>query len=298
MGMGKKKREIVFQIFLTIVFAILCLLILFPFLLMVGVSFSSEADLSQYGYRLIPVHVSLSAYGYVFANPKSVLNAYGVTFLFSILAMVASTFFMALLAYPLSKKAFIARRQISFYIYFTMLFSGGLVPTYILITQYLKLTDTIWVYIIPTLISPWYVFMMRTFFQELPPAIAESAKIDGASELTIFFRLIIPMSKPVIAAVALFMFLGKWNDWMTSMLYINKENLISLQYLLQRIMNEIEMLQQMSESGSGALVDLSKIPSETARMAMAVIVAGPALVVFPFFQKYFVKGLTVGSVKG
>ncbi len=298
MGMGKKKREIVFQIFLTIVFAILCLLILFPFLLMVGVSFSSEADLSQYGYRLIPVHASLSAYGYVFANPKSVLNAYGVTFLFSVLAMVTSTFFMALLAYPLSKKAFIARRQISFYIYFTMLFSGGLVPTYILITQYLKLTDTIWVYIIPTLISPWYVFMMRTFFQELPPAIAESAKIDGASEFTIFFRLIIPMSKPVIAAVALFMFLGKWNDWMTSMLYINKENLISLQYLLQRIMNEIEMLQQMSESGSGALVDLSKIPSETARMAMAVIVAGPALVVFPFFQKYFVKGLTVGSVKG
>lgn len=298
MGMGKKKREIVFQIFLTIVFAILCLLILFPFLLMVGVSFSSEADLSQYGYRLIPVHASLSAYGYVFANPKSVLNAYGVTFLFSVLAMVASTFFMALLAYPLSKKAFIARKQISFYIYFTMLFSGGLVPTYILITQYLKLTDTIWVYIIPTLISPWYVFMMRTFFQELPPAIAESAKIDGASEFTIFFRLIIPMSKPVIAAVALFMFLGKWNDWMTSMLYINKENLISLQYLLQRIMNEIEMLQQMSESGSGALVDLSKIPSETARMAMAVIVAGPALVVFPFFQKYFVKGLTVGSVKG
>ena len=222
MGMGKKKRDIVFQIFLTIVFAILCLLILFPFLLMVGVSFSSETDLSQYGYRLIPVHASLSAYGYVFANPKSVLNAYGVTFLFSVLAMVASTFFMALLAYPLSKKAFIARRQISFYIYFTMLFSGGLVPTYILITQYLKLTDTIWVYIIPTLISPWYVFMMRTFFQELPPAIAESAKIDGASEFTIFFRLIIPMSKPVIAAVALFMFLGKWNDWMTSMLYINK----------------------------------------------------------------------------
>ena len=128
MGIGKKKREIVFQIFLTIVFAILCLLILFPFLLMVGVSFSSEADLSQYGYRLIPVHASLSAYGYVFANPKSVLNAYGVTFLFSVLAMVASTFFMALLAYPLSKKAFIARRQISFYIYFTMLFSGGLVP--------------------------------------------------------------------------------------------------------------------------------------------------------------------------
>jgi len=293
-----KKKEFIYQCLLTTLFAILCFLVLFPFLLLVGTSFASEKDLMEFGYRLIPKTFSLDAYKFVFERPIVVFRAYGVTGAFSIISMVLSVFFMSLIAYPLSRKRFRYRKSISFYLYFTMLFNGGLVPTFIIITQYLHLDDTLWVYILPGLISPWYVFMMRTFFQDLPESIFESARIDGSSEFRIYLQMALPLSKPVLASVALFMFLGKWNDWMTSMLYINDDKLISLQYLLQRIMQRTEMLLQMSESGGGTFSDISKLPTETSKMATAVVVAGPALVVFPFFQKYFVKGLTVGGVKG
>ncbi len=179
-----------------------------------------------------------------------------------------------------------------------MLFSGGLVPTYILLTQYLHLNDTIWVYILPSLINPWYIFMIRTFFAGIPEEIVESAVLDGASEYKILAVMILPLSKPVLATVALFIFLGKWNCWYEAMLYINDDKLVSLQYLLQRVMNNIKLLQDSSVSNMSNLLSAEEIPSETVRMATAVLVAGPALFVFPFFQKYFVKGLTVGSVKG
>ena len=285
------------QIILHIVFIGLCLLVLYPFLLVVSVSLSNEKELVEYGYQLIPKSIDLSAYKFVFANPKQVIDAYKITALFSIMFMVLSVLLMAGLAYLLSKRGLKGRRFISLYIYFTTLFSGGLVPTYILNTQYLHLDDTIWIYILPGLVSSWYVFMMRTFFQEIPYEITESATIDGANEYTIFFRMILPLSKPVLAAVALFMFLAKWNDWNTAMLYINKEELISLQYLLQRIMENLRILQE-NAMDMGFNINASELPSESARMAMAIVVAGPALIVFPFFQKYFVKGLTVGSVKG
>lgn len=204
---------------------------------------------------------------------------------------------MAMLAHTLSKRGLKGRGAISFAIYFTMLFSGGLVPSYILCTEYLHLNDTIWIYILPSMISPWYTFMIRTFFQGLPEEISESAEIDGASEYTIFFRIILPLSKPVLATVALFTFLGKWNEWYTAMLYINDEKLVSLQYMLQRIMNNIALLQNEQFRGM-QMIQNQEVPAETVRMAMAVLVAGPALVVFPFFQKYFVQGLTVGAVKG
>ena len=281
---------------LTLFFIILCAVILIPFLLVLSVSFSNEKEVLIEGYKLIPKTFDLSAYKFVFKNPESILNAYKVTIIFSFASMALSTLLMAMLAFLLSKKNLKGVRVISFYVYFTMLFGGGLVPTYILLTQYLHLGDTMWVYILTGLVSPWYAFMMRTFFQGIPYEITESAVIDGANEFTIFFRMILPLSKPVLATVALFVFLGKWNDWNTSLLYINKEELYSLQYLLQRIMRNIQMLQENSELAY--LTDLSQLPSETARMAMAVVAAGPALVVFPFFQKYFVKGLTVGSVKG
>ena len=204
---------------------------------------------------------------------------------------------MAMVAYPLSRTKLKGRNAINFYIYFTMLFGGGLIPTYLLVASTLHLNNTIWVYILPTLISPWYVFMMRTFFQGIPGEIIESATVDGASEYTIFVRMILPLSKPVLATVALMFFLAKWNDWNTALIYISDANLYSLQYLLQKILRELDMIAQMQQAGMGS-IDASKIPGETMRMAMAVVAAGPALIVFPFFQKYFVKGLTVGAVKG
>ncbi len=295
--MGKSSK--LSQAIVISILVVITALVILPFIMLVSISISNEELVIQHGYSLIPRGIDFSAYKYVFANPETILRAYAVTAEFSLITMALGVLFMAMLAYPLSKRVFKGKRVISFYVYFTMLFGGGLVPTYILITQYLHLDDTIWVYVLPRLISPWYVFMMRTFFQDIPYEISESAHMDGAGEYTIFFRMILPLSKPVLATVALFTFLAKWSDWNTAMLYINEENLISLQYLLQRIMENINMLTTISASGdiSMTLSDV-KVPSETVRMAMAVIVAGPALLIFPFFQKYFVKGLTVGSVKG
>lgn len=290
-----KKKNMLLQVGLIIFFSILCLLIIFPFWLLVSVSLSSAETVAK-GYQLIPNPVDFGAYQYIFKSPTAILRAYGVTFVFSIAAMFLSVLFMSMVAYPLARTKLKGKSVINFYFYFTMLFSGGLVPSYLLIAGTLHLNDTIWVYILPGLINPWYMFMMRTFFKGIPEEIIESATIDGASEYTIYLRMILPLSKPVLATVALFMFLGKWNDWNTALIYIQKEELYSLQYLLQKIMTDLDMLKRMAEAGMST--DMINVPGETIRMAMAVIVAGPALVVFPFFQKYFVKGLTVGSVKG
>lgn len=283
------------QILLTISFTVVCALVLIPFILLVSVSLSSEKDIIEYGYRLIPKRIDFSAYKYVFSKPDSIIQAYKITFMFSLISMILGVTLKSMIAFVLSRKGLKGRQAMSFYLYFTMLFHGGMVPTYILISQYLHLTDTFWVYILRGLISPWHIFMLRTFFQGIPDEITEAAKIDGASEYRIFAQLVVPMSKPAIATVALFMFLGKWNDWQTSMLYINDDSLVSLQYLLQRIMKNIELVE--ADPKFAAMYE-GDIPSETIRMVMAVVVAGPALVVFPFFQKYFVKGITVGAVKG
>ena len=291
------KQEKKLNIINHILLILLSVCVITPFIILLSASFSSEMEIARNGYGILPKGVTLDAYSYVFKNPKTIIDAYMVTIIAATFYTLLSTFLMALLAYPLTKATMKGKDIINFYVYFTMLFSGGLVPTYILITQYLHLNDTIWVYILPGLISPWYVFMMRTFFKGIPGEISESAYIDGANEYIIFFRIIIPLSKPVIATVALMMFLTKWNDWMTSMLYVNQEKLMSLQYQLQRIMQNIQLLQS-NEVEAQNLINVKDIPGETARMAMAVIAAGPALVIFPFFQKYFVKGLTVGSVKG
>jgi len=291
-------KKAVSQTILKIALALLAVLIIYPFILLVSVSFSAEKDILSYGYSIIPKTFDVEAYRYVFKNPMALVNAYKVTTLFSVAAMCLGVFFMSMIAYVLSRKDLRGRNVLSFFLYFTMLFNGGLVPTYILMTKYLYLNDTIWVYILPGLISPWYVFMIRTFFNGIPAELSESVRIDGGNVYTIFFKIIIPLSKPVLATVALFLFLAKWNDWYTAMLYINKENLVSLQYLLQRILQNIQLLQNLNYGAVSSLMNELDIPAETVRMAMAVVVAGPALIVFPFFQKYFVRGLTVGGVKG
>jgi len=292
-----KRRRITEQLVLAVIFVALCAAVIAPFILLVSVSLSNEKDVVLNGYKFWPENFDLSAYKYIFKNPTSIINAYKVTTVFSVVSMVLGVFLMSLIAYALSWGKMRGKRFVSFYLFFTMLFSGGLVPTYILMTQYLHLDDTIWIYILTGLVSPWYIFMMRTFFNGLPYDIYESAVLDGASEYRIYGQMVLPLSKPVLATIALFTFLNKWNDWNTSLLYINNPELYSLQYLLQKIMTDLQILQQAETSGANFL-SAADIPSETVRMAMAVVVAGPALLVFPFFQKYFVKGLTVGSVKG
>ena len=283
------------QIILILIFVIFCLLVIFPFWLLLSASFSSAESIAEKGYQLWPRPFDLSAYRFVFSNPAQIIRAYGLTFVFSISSMFLSVLLMSMIAYPLARSGLRGKKAINFFLYFTMLFHGGLVPTYILMAKVLHLNDTIWIYILRGIINPWYVFMIRTFFKGIPEEIIESATIDGASEYRIFATMIIPLSKPVLATVALFTFLGKWNDWYTSLIYITKPELYSLQYLLQKIMEDIKIIRENQNLGMDIMKD---IPTETVRMAFAVVVAGPALIVFPFFQKYFVKGLTVGAVKG
>lgn len=290
-----KKKEI--HIFSHIFFIIVSAIMILPLLLVLSVSFSDEMDIAKYGYRLIPKNFSIEAYSYLFKNPDAIINGYIVTIFISVVTMVLSVLLMSMIAYALSRDIMMFKSGISFYLYFTMLFGGGMVPTYILMTQYLRLTDNILVYILPALVNPWYVFMMRTYMRDLPGALVESAYIDGANEYTIYFRIILPLSLPALATIGLFVFLNQWNSWYPSLLYINNPKLHTLQYQLQRIMQNIQLLQQESMGFEGML-SRKDIPSETVRMAMVIVVAGPALVIFPFFQKYFVEGLTVGSVKG
>ncbi|MBE5038996.1 carbohydrate ABC transporter permease [Ructibacterium gallinarum] len=295
--MKKRKKFFNTELLFHLIFILLCILVLYPFLLIVAISFSNEKDVALEGYKLIPKHFDLSAYRFVFKNPQSIIDAYKVTTFTTVVGTFLSVILMAMVAYPLSKRDMEGRRFISFYLFFTMLFAGGMVPSYILITQYLHLNDTIWVFILPGLINVWHVFLLRTFFAGIPVELIESALLDGASEYRIFFTMILPLSKPVLATVALLGALIRWNDWFTAMLYINDEKLLTLQYLLQRILMNIQLLQQQGSMSANG-ISVSEMPSETVRMAMAVIAAGPMLLVFPFFQKYFVRGLTVGSVKG
>lgn len=279
-------------------FILLCMLCLIPFLLVVSISFSSETDVYQYGYRLIPKVFDLTAYKLVFQNPTQILNSYKVTIFVTICGTIFGVLIMSMIAYIISRDNFKFKKEVTFYVFFTMLFSGGLVPFYILITQYLKLTDTIWVLIIPYLVNPFHVILLRSFFIKIPNSIAESAKIDGASEFRILFQIIMPLSKPALATIAFLTAMIRWNDWFPALLYIRKDALMPLQYLLQKLLSDLTFLSQNSEIVSSGLIGNISIPTETMRMAMLVVAAGPMLLVFPFFQKYFVKGLTVGSIKG
>jgi putative aldouronate transport system permease protein len=288
------------RVLIHLFFILFSLCFILPFIMIVSASFSNEDVLKNAGFGLLPAQFDLTAYRYVFSNPQSILQAYKVTAFQSFLGTFLSVLIMALCAYPLSVPNYKLRSPLTFFIFFTMLFNGGLIPTYILTTQYLHLGNTIWVYIFPSLANAFSIIVIRTFFQGLPPSLAESAKIDGASALLIFFRIILPLSKPVLATMALFGLLDRWNNWYTAIIYIKDAGLYSLQYLLQKILMEIEFIKALAEmvpQGIDASM-VSKPPSETMKFAMCVVAAGPMLIVFPFFQKYFTKGLTVGAVKG
>lgn len=201
-------------------------------------------------------------------------------------------------AYTVSRNELIGKRGISFYVVFTTLFGGGLVPYYILMTQWLHLQNTYAILILPQLGSVWYIFLLRTNFQDIPASLIESAIIDGAGHIRIFFSLILPLSTPVLATVAMFSVLGYWNEWFNAMLFITKDSLIPLQYLLQRILRLSEFLTSNMSKIPKNLISTTDMPKDSLKMTMVVVAAGPMLVAFPFFQKYFVRGITLGSVKG
>ena len=294
--MKKKKKLGKGQIVLHAVFIVLVLMYIIPFILTISISFSDETSLIRNGYSLIPHVFSLEAYKMVFNNPAQIFQSYKVTINFTVTETALSVLVMGVMAYPLSRPNFRFRGPLSFYVLFTMLFSGGMVPTYLLIVKYLHMDNTIWVYILPGLVSAYNLIIIRTNYRSLPEELIEAAKMDGATELYICFKIVMPLCKPVLASVGFLFFVAKWNDWNTALLYITDPKLYSLQYLLQKILNEAEFLKQLAEAGE--LMGGEVFPSESYRYAMALVAAGPVLCVFPFFQKYFAKGMTLGGVKG
>lgn len=280
---------------ISILYSAICLL---PFLLVLSASFTSEYALSENGFKLVPSQFDLTAYEYIFKSPQKILRSYGVTIFVTVATVVGGVLVMSMIGYTLSRSNCKFSRPLSFYVFFTLLFSGGMAPSYILMTQVLNWKNTYAVMIVPSLVYAFHVIMIRTFFQKLPPALFESAKIDGANEFVIFFRIALPLSIPVLTTVAFFTAMGKWNDWQTGLLYITEEKMEPLQYMLYRIEQNIQSLLTALSRGGGITVDVRNIPGQNLLMAMAVVAAGPMLVVFPFFQKYFISGLTVGAVKG
>ncbi len=290
---GKK-----FNIVLHIIFVIMAACCLFPILLTLSISLSSNKTIVEHGYSLIPKEFSLESYKFIFMDSTRIFRAYGVTIFNAVVGATLSVMVIAHVAYPLSRSDFKLRKPITYFILFTMLFSGGQVASYMVITTIYHLQNTIWVMIIPYIMSPWYTVVLRTFFKTgVPTAIIESGKLDGAGELRILWQLIFPIALPGIATIALFQVLLYWNDWNMPLLYIVEPKLYNLQFLLQQMMQNIQQLNENPEFAVQASAGMADIPTEGARMALCFVAMGPILVTYPFFQKYFIQGLTVGSVK-
>ncbi|WP_336785435.1 carbohydrate ABC transporter permease [Paenibacillus sp. MMO-177] len=276
-------------------FALACV---FPFLLVMVISFTDEKTLALDGYSLFPKKWSTDAYSYLFKAGDQLLRSYGVTILVTVVGTVISLVFISLFAYAISRKGFKYRKFFSFLAFFTMLFNGGLVPTYIVTTKLLGLGNSLWALILPLAVNAFYIMIMRTFFSTMiPDAIIESGKIDGAGEFGIFFRLIVPLALPGLATIALFNVLGYWNDWFNALLYIENPDLVPLQSMLMRIENSMQFILANSNNASLGTSVLQSMPQDTSRMAMVVLATGPIVLAYPFFQRYFVQGLTVGAVK-
>ena len=291
MSPGDKMVTIVFAVIIAL-FSVACLM---PFVLVVIASFTDEATLVREGYRFIPSKWSVEAYKAIFRS-DTIPRAYMISIFVTVVGTILSLLITAMGAYTLSCTQVRYRNKIAFFFYFTMLFSGGMVPTYILISKYLHLRDSVWVYIIPALLNPWNMFMLRNFFNDIPEALKESARIEGAHEWLILFRIILPLSLPALATIGLFYALNYWNAWMEAMLYIDDENLYTLQYIIMKIIRNINSATQIAAEGANAGTVVP--PSYTIRLATAIVTIGPIVFLYPFLQKYFVGGLKVGGVKG
>ena len=291
-GIRKKTHTI----FLVTILTILSLIILVPMLYVLSVSFSTDEEIVEAGYQLIPKTFSLNAYQQIFATSSIIFNAYAVTIFVTVEGTIMSLYLTTTIAYAASRKDFKYRKFLNMFLLFPLLFNGGMVSSFIVNTQILHLDNKIWALILPYGVNVWYAFMMKGFLSNLPFELIEAAHIDGAGEYQVFFKIILPISTAALAMIGLFYAFAFWNDWWLAMLYINKNELMPLQQLLQRMLSNIEFYLSMMPAGMKE--SMGSIPVESTRMALTVIVVGPMLLVFPFFQKYFVKGVTVGSVKG
>lgn len=275
------------------IFSLCCLV---PFVLILATSFTSEASIMKSGFNLWPKEFSTFAYKIVFENPRVMVGSYIVTFLITFVGTAIGLFIVAMTGYALQRPDFPYRNKISFFIYFTTLFSGGIVPFYLLMTQYLQLKDNYLAVLLPGLLSPFLIIMMKSFAKSIPHAITESAKIDGAGDFTIFMRLIIPMSTPALATIGLFIALGYWNEWYNAMLFLSPDmDYRPLQLFLYNVITSADFIRN---SAAASNVPAPDVPLESMKMATAVVATGPVILFYPFVQRYFIQGITVGAVKG
>jgi len=281
-----------FADFALIAFSIACVV---PLLMIVSASFSTEGGIQRHGYTLLPVEFSTLAYEFILRSPQQILQAYAVTGVVTAAGTLGGLVVTAMLAYAISRRSFGARRPLSFYIFFTLLFNGGLIPFYLFVVQVLQLKNSLLALILPLMVNGWNVLILRTQFSQLPEELLDAARIDGADEWRIFFQIVVPISTPVLATVALFMMLGYWNDWWLSLLFIDRPQLYSVQFLLYNLQASLQVLQ--SDPRAVQMLGSVELPAQTARMAMAVLAIGPIAFVYLFLQRYLVRGITIGSLK-
>jgi putative aldouronate transport system permease protein len=281
--------QIIVHIFI-LVFAVSAL---YPFAALVSSSFTTEHSLIHNGYRLINKEFSLAAYRQIFCDPGKIINSYGITISVTVIGTAASLFCATMAAYVLFRKEVKYRNQLAFFLYFTELFNGGLVSYYIIVGKTLGLRNNYLVMILVPLFSTFNILILRNFLKSsIPYSLIESAKMDGANDFAIFMKIVLPLSKAALASIGLFIALGYWNDWWTPMMFIEKEKLYSLQYTLYQMLSAAQVTQAASDN-----VSTINVPRETLRLAMTVIATGPIVLLYPFVQKYFVAGITIGSVK-
>lgn len=279
------------------VVALVCLV---PFIMVLSASFSSEEVVQLHGFSLMPQDISLEAYKTVFKEPSVIAQAYMVTILITLCGTALGLFIQTMTAYVLSRKDFAWRNRFSFFFYFTTLFNGGLVPSYILMTRYLHMKNNYLALLIPFLFSVYNLLIMKSYIMVIPDSLVDAAKIDGCGEFRTLIQVIMPMLKPALATVGLFIALAYWNDWYNAMLYISNEKMQPLQYFLYNQVNNIEAYKKIIASNAvGADVAAAiNMPTQTLKMALTVVVTGPIVLLYPLVQKYFVQGITIGAVKG
>ncbi len=279
---------------------LLALLCLVPFLMVLAGSFSSEEAITANGFSILPQDFSLEAYKTVFKEPMVVIRAYATTICLTAVGTLIGLLVQTMTAYVLSRKDFEWRNGFSFFFYFTTLFSGGLVPTYILYTQTLDLQDSYLALLLPLVFSVYNLLVMKSYISAIPDSLIDAAKIDGCGEVRTLFQVVLPLIKPALATVGLFIALAYWNDWYNAMLYIKSEERYPLQYFLYQQVNNIESYKKLISSNavSSAVVSSLSLPTQTLKMALTIVVTGPIILAFPIVQKYFVQGITIGAVKG
>ena len=284
-----------FYVICYVIVALVALVCLIPFILLISGSFTSEQWIRFHGFSLWPGELSLEAYKIIFKTPEKIVRAYGVSIFITAVGTLAGLFLTSLTAYVISRKDAKYRNALSFFFYFTTLFNGGMVSTYIFYIQYLHLKDNYLALILAGVFNVFYLLIMRTFVNNIPFALIESAKLDGAGEWRIYFTIILPLLKSGLATIGLFLALGYWNDWYNAMLYMNDEAKYPLQYMLYSVQQQTQALARIAAQAG---IQVANLPSHSLKMAMAVVATGPIIIVYPFVQKYFISGITIGSVKG